>query len=108
MVVLVKLKQSLWLVIFLWENGTILCMPCNGQPINEARRMKRHTTYSTRKNNIKAREGKEVKKVVTLQQLKNVKSNTERQYSVPLELHAYRCEALKEVAKANIYQLNRL
>ena len=64
---------------FVWEKGTILFMTCNGQPINEAMGIKGYITFDTHKNDLKTKEKKEVKKVVTLQYLKNVKDNTERQ-----------------------------
>ena len=32
---------------FVWENGVILCMTCNGQNINEPRRMQRHVSSTT-------------------------------------------------------------
>ena len=87
---------------FLWENGVILCMTCNGKSISEPRRMKRHITFQTHKNNLKAKKGNESKRIITLQQLKSTKDNTQRQYTITPEVQAYRCEALKEVAKANI------
>ena len=34
---------------FVWEKVKILCMTCNGQPINETRRMERHVTFDTDK-----------------------------------------------------------
>ena len=43
-----------------------------------------------------------MKKVVTLQKLKN-KHNTERQHTVNPDLQACRLDALKLIAKSNVY-----
>ena len=87
---------------FIWENGRILCMTCDGKSINEPRRMKRHIAFDTHKRKLKAKSENKVKKSVTLDQLKRTRDDTYRQYTIPPDIQAYRCEALKEVAKANI------
>lgn len=87
---------------FVWENGVILCMTCNGKNINEPRRMQRHILSTNHKNNIDNLKESKVKTTVTITQLKSVKGDNERQHSVTPEIQAYRCEALRQVGKANI------
>ena len=45
----------------------------------------------------------EAKKVVTIQQLENLKGDAERQHSVAQDVQEYRCEALQQVALANAF-----